>query len=143
MGKFYWPFKEHLDEVSEKLASQKGILDEPTGETCEKCGRPMLKKLGKFGFFLACSGFPECRNAKPLPLAKCPKCDGSIVSRKSKGRGRVFYGCTNYPECDFITHFKPTGEYCPKCGWPLVEKNEKKSGAKIACCNESCGYEKE
>jgi DNA topoisomerase-1 len=139
---FYEPFKKRVDEVGVTLASYKGTLNEETGDVCEKCGKPMLKKLGRFGYFLACSGFPDCKNAKSIPLAKCPKCGGDVVSRKSKGRGKEFFGCTNYPECDFLTHFKPTGEACPKCGWPLVEKNDKKNGGKHSCVNPDCDYSK-
>ncbi len=140
---FYKPLKEQVEHVEETLESVKGILDEPTDFVCEKCGRPMVKKLGRYGFFLACSGFPECRNTKPVPLADCPRpgCDGKIVARKKQGgRGKEFYGCTNYPECDFITHFKPTSKKCPKCGYFLVEKTDKKRGTHKACINPECDF---
>jgi DNA topoisomerase-1 len=137
---FYDPFKSRVDEVGKSLESFKGTLDEKTDHVCEKCGKPMMKKLGRFGFFLACSGFPECRNTKSIPLAKCPKCGGDIVARKTKGRGKEFYGCTNYPECDFISHFKPTGLSCPKCRQFLVEKFDKKIGSHKACINPDCDY---
>jgi DNA topoisomerase-1 len=100
----------------------------------------MVKKLGRFGFFLACSGFPECRNTKSIPLAKCPKCGGDVVARKTKGRGKEFYGCTNYPDCDFISHFKPINQNCPQCGRFMVEKYDKKNGAHKACINPDCDY---
>ena len=101
----------------------------------------MVKKLGRFGYFLACSGFPECHNTKSIPLAKCPKCEtGEIVARKTKGRGKEFYGCTNYPECDFISHFKPIDVYCHKCGWFMVEKFDKKNGSYKSCINPDCDY---
>ncbi|MDR2363884.1 MAG: type I DNA topoisomerase, partial [Spirochaetaceae bacterium] len=100
---FYYPFKEQVDEVGKTLESFKGSLDEETDYTCEKCGKPLVKKLGRYGFFLACSGFPECKNTKSIPLAKCPRCGGDIVARKTRGRGKEFYGCTNYPACDFIS----------------------------------------
>ncbi|MDR2510330.1 MAG: type I DNA topoisomerase [Spirochaetaceae bacterium] len=135
---FYAPFKAKVDSVTQTLESQKGAFDEPTGELCEKCGKPMVKKLGKFGYFLACSGFPGCRNAKSIPLAVCPKCGGDVVERKSKGRGKKFYGCVKYPECDFLCHFKPIDQNCPKCGWFLVEKYNKKSGTHKACINPDC-----
>ena len=135
---FYKPFKEKVDAVADTLASQKGSFDEPTGELCDKCGKPMLKKLGKYGFFQACSAFPACRNAKPIPLAVCPKCGGNIVERKTKARGKKFYGCSNYPDCDFLTHFKPSGQNCPKCGWFLVEKYDKRRGAYKSCVNPEC-----
>jgi DNA topoisomerase-1 len=137
---FWFPFKTTVDEVSKTIESYKGTLDEPTEYTCEKCGKPLLKKLGRFGFFLACSGFPECRNTKSIPLAKCPKCSGDVVARKTKGRGKEFYGCTNYPECDFISHFKPINQNCPKCGFFMVEKYDKKNGAHKVCINPECDY---
>jgi DNA topoisomerase-1 len=139
---FYDPFKERVDEVSKTLESFKGSLDEETDYVCEKCGKKMVKKLGRFGFFLACSGFPECRNTKSIPLAKCPRpgCGGDIVARKTRGRGKEFYGCTNYPQCDFISHFKPIAQACPKCGQFMVEKYDKKNGAHKACINPDCDY---
>jgi DNA topoisomerase-1 len=138
--KFWDPFKDRLDEVGKTLESYKGSLDEPTDYVCEKCGKPMVKKLGRFGFFLACTGFPECRNTKSIPLATCPKCGGDIVARKNRGRGKEFYGCTNYPNCDFISHYKPLNQNCPKCGQFLVEKYDKKNGYHKACINPECDY---
>ena len=139
---FYEPFKNRVDDVMEHQESIKGFLDEKTDKVCELCGKPMIKKLGRFGFFLACSGFPECHNTKSIPLAKCPckGCNGEIVERKTKGRGKSFYGCTNYPTCTFISHFKPIDQYCPKCGWFLVEKYDKKNGAYKSCINPDCDY---
>ncbi|AEF80322.1 type I DNA topoisomerase [Leadbettera azotonutricia] len=137
---FWDPFIDRVDEVGKNLESQKGSLDEPTDKVCEKCGKPMMKKLGRFGYFLACSGFPECRNTKSIPLAKCPKCGGDVVARKTKGRGKEFYGCTNYPDCDFISHFKPLNQVCPKCGQFMVEKYDKKNGNHKACINPECDY---
>ena len=139
---FYGPFKKRVEEVEHNTESIKGFLDEKTDLICEKCGKPMVKKLGRFGFFLACSGFPECHNTKSIPLAKCPikGCNGDIVERKSKGRGKSFYGCTNYPKCSFISHFKPIDATCPKCGWFLVEKFDKKNGTYKSCINPDCDY---
>ena len=139
---FFGPFRKRVDEVMESVESVKGSLDEPTDKICEKCGKPMLKKLGRVGYFLACAGFPECHNTKSIPLAKCPVpgCDGEIVARKTKGRGKEFYGCTNYPACNFISHFKPIGAVCPKCGWFLVEKFDKKNGSYKSCINPDCDY---
>ncbi len=142
---FYFPFKKKVEYVEQTLESVKGIMDEETEYKCELCGRPMVKKLGRYGFFLACSGFPECKNTKPVPLADCPRpgCDGKIVERRSKrgkGRGKVFYGCTNYPKCDFITYDKPTNQKCPKCGQFLVEKYDKQRGWYKACINPECDY---
>jgi DNA topoisomerase-1 len=137
---FWDPFKTRVDEVGKTLESFKGSLDEPTDYVCEKCGKQMMKKLGRFGFFLACSGFPECRNTRSIPLAKCPKCGGDVVARKTKGRGKEFYGCANYPDCDFISHFKPINQDCPKCGQFMVEKYDKKNGSHKACINPDCDY---
>ncbi len=140
---FYGPFKHKVDHVMDTLESIKGVLDEQTDFKCEKCGRPMVKKLGRYGFFLACSGFPECMNTKSIPLADCPRpgCGGQIVARRKQGgRGKEFYGCTNYPTCDFITHYKPTSSKCPGCGWFLVEKADKKRGNYKACINPDCTF---
>ena len=128
----------------EEVSSIKGKIYEETDVTCELCGKKMVKRLGRFGYFLACSGFPECRNAKSIPLAKCPVegCGGDIVARKSgsKKRGREFYGCSNFPKCKFMSYFKPTDTVCPKCGWFLVEKYDKKSGSYNACINPACDH---
>ncbi len=142
IGGFYGPFIDRVGQVMDTQESLKGSLDEVTEEICDKCGKPMVKKLGRFGYFLACSGFPECHNTKSIPLAKCPVkgCDGSIVARKTKGRGKEFYGCTNYPQCSFISHFKPIGTTCPKCGWFMVEKYDKKNGFYKSCINPECDY---
>jgi DNA topoisomerase-1 len=137
---FWDPFKDIVDKVGKTLESYKGSLDEPTDLVCEKCGKPMVKKIGRFGFFLACSGFPVCHNTKSIPLAKCPKCGGDVVARKTRGRGKEFYGCTNYPNCDFISHFKPIQQNCPKCGQFMVEKYDKQNGAHKACINPECDY---
>jgi DNA topoisomerase-1 len=140
LREFWGPFKAQVDEVGKTLESFKGSLDEPTDYVCEKCGKPLVKKLGRFGFFLACTGFPECRNTRSVPLAKCPKCGGDVVARKTKGRGKEFYGCANYPNCDFISHFKPINQDCPKCGQFMVEKYDKKNGSHKACINPQCDY---
>jgi DNA topoisomerase-1 len=143
LEEFYKPFKQKVDDVMGSLESMKGVLDEETDQVCEKCGRKMIKKLGRFGFFLACQGFPECKNTKPVPLAECPRdgCGGKIIARrKAGGRGREFYGCSNYPQCDFFTHFKPTEQKCPKCGKFLVEKQDKKRGVYKVCINPQCTY---
>lgn len=140
---FYPHFQDEVNIVMEKMESIKGSFDERTDIVCEKCGKHMVKKLGRYGFFLACEGFPDCMNTKSIPLAKCPKpgCGGDIVARRSKGgRGRKFYGCTNYPDCDFISYFKPIDANCPKCGWFLVEKYSKKNGSYKACINPDCDY---
>lgn len=142
IGDFYRPFKSRVDEVAKTLESYKGTMDEVTEHVCEVCGKPMLKKLGRFGYFLACSGFPSCRSTRSIPLAKCPipGCGGEIVARRTKGRGKEFYGCTRYPACDFISHYKPLPMDCPKCGRFLVEKYDKKHGSHKACINPDCDY---
>ncbi|MDO4486191.1 MAG: type I DNA topoisomerase [Bacillota bacterium] len=136
---FYGPFKEELDVADSEI--QKMELEvELTGETCEKCGRPMAVKHGRFGTFAACTGYPECRNTKPLVQTidvKCPVCGKDIVARKSK-KGRVFYGCSGYPDCTQSYWNKPVNRKCPKCGQLLVEKKTKDS--KYACSNSECDY---
>ncbi len=142
MGAFYAPFKAQVDDIMRNLESKRGFLDEPTGVFCEKCGKPMIKKLGRFGFFLACSGFPACKNTRSIALARCPLCGtGEIVARRKTGtRGREFYGCTNYPKCQFISYYKPSGSVCPSCGWFLVEKNDRRHGFYKACINPACEF---
>jgi len=137
---FYPPFVSSLEQVKDKLESYKGITDEETDYICPGCGRKMVKKLGKYGYFLACSGFPECRSTQPLPLGKCPRpgCGGYIVERKTR-RKRSFYGCTRYPECDFMTWDKPAEKNCPRCESIMMEKTEKREKYLI-CANESCAY---
>lgn len=140
LDEFYGPFKEQLELAETNIEEMKGILDEETDYICEKCNRKMLKKLGRFGFFLACSGFPECRNAKSLPLGKCPKCDGNVVKRGSGGKRGGFYGCSSYPDCDFITRDIPSDKDCPKCGKLLFTKKIKGRGEELACQNRDCGF---
>ncbi len=140
---FYPPFTRTLELAHKKVENLKGLMDEPTDYVCERCNRPMVKRLGKFGFFLACTGFPECKNSKPIPLGKCPKpdCTGSVVLKKSKGgKGRSFYACTNYPDCDFVTYFTPVLKECPKCSKALFYKREKGESPVNTCLNPDCGY---
>jgi len=142
---FYGPFSQELSVADEQIKEVE-IPDEVTEEICELCGRNMVIKQGRFGKFLACPGFPACRNAKPILRemgVNCPKCDGAIVERKGKkGRGRVFYGCRNYPECDFVTWDKPLQKSCPRCNSFLVEKKGR-GGSQILCPVEGCGYVEE
>ncbi|MEC2346060.1 type I DNA topoisomerase [Paenibacillus barengoltzii] len=139
LSEFYKSFEKRL-RVAEEEMRKVEIEDEVSDEICEKCGRPMVYKLGRFGKFLACSGFPECRNTKPIVKdigVTCPKCkEGHVVERRSK-KGRVFYGCDRYPECDFVSWDKPSPKPCPKCGSMLVEKRNKQGG-KLQCT--SCDY---
>lgn len=124
------------DEAIEKVT----IEDELTDELCELCGKPMAVKHGRFGEFLACSGYPECKNTKPIVSkidVKCPDCGKDIVARKSK-KGRVFYGCSGYPECNKLYWNKPVDKKCPNCSSLLVEKKTKTSS--YLCSNPECGY---
>ncbi len=141
MREFYGPFHATVQQAEKQMTRVK-IADEPTDEVCEKCGRPMVIKLGRFGRFLACSGFPECRNSRPILNkigVKCPQCDeGDVVEKKTrKGRQRLFYGCSRYPECDFTSWDKPTGERCPVCGDILVEAGRDGS---VKCRSNTCSF---
>ena len=123
LSDFYGPFKKTLKEAEDKIGNIE-IKDEESDVICDKCGRTMVYKHGKFGKFLACPGFPECRNTKAIVKGlgiNCPKCGKEIIEKKSK-RGKVFYGCTSYPDCDFTSWDKPTNEKCDKCGSMLFEK---------------------
>ncbi|HHY04526.1 MAG TPA: type I DNA topoisomerase [Thermoanaerobacterales bacterium] len=137
---FYKPFEQKL-ELAEKELEKIEIKDEVTDQKCELCGRNMVVKHGRFGKFLACPGFPECKNTKPIVIeigVKCPLCGGNVVQRRSK-RGRIFYGCDNYPDCKFVSWNKPIDQKCPDCGSILVVKNSKK-GEQIICSNKECKY---
>jgi DNA topoisomerase-1 len=130
---FYSPFVGVLKDASENILEMKNALDEPTDHVCEKCGTGMVKKIGRNGYFLACPRFPDCRNAKPIPLGQCPTCkDGFVIQRATK-RGRAFYGCSVYPDCDFSTWDKPSGELCPTCNNLLFEKSSREKGRHNAC----------
>lgn len=141
LHEFYGDFSETLSKAKEEMQGVKIKLQEDeTDIKCEKCGRNMVIKSGRFGKFLACPGYPECKNTKPLVVetkATCPVCGGKVIEKKSK-RGFAFYGCGNYPECNFMTWDKPTDEICPQCGKSLF----KRKGGIIACLNEGCGFEK-
>ena len=187
MQEFYTPFKKALEDVHARRKEIKSDLIEESGETCDVCGRPMVVRWGRNGRFLACSGFPECKNTRPLdpeeapqetdqkcdvcgkpmiiktgPFGKflacsdyptckntkplgtgvhCPKegCDGEIIQRKSR-RGKIFYGCSKYPKCDFVSWDKPVNITCPACGHNyMVEKQTKAKGKFLRCPN--CGHE--
>ncbi|MEG6521670.1 type I DNA topoisomerase [Desulfotomaculum sp. 1211_IL3151] len=136
---FYDPFAKTL-EIAEEAIGKVQVADEVSDEICEQCGKNMVIKLGRFGKFLACPGFPECRNTKPLlePTGVgCPNCKGEIVLRRSK-KGRKFYGCSSYPECEFVTWDLPTQEKCPHCSGMMVEKKSKTKENKLYCINEHC-----
>ncbi|MGB9803269.1 DNA topoisomerase family protein, partial [Desulfofundulus sp.] len=118
------------------------VSDEVTGEICEQCGRNMVIKMGRYGKFLACPGFPECRNTRPLlePTGvPCPHCEGELVVRRSK-KGRKFYGCSRYPDCDFVVWDEPSAEKCPRCGGLLVIKKGRGEQEELECVNEQCRY---
>ena len=136
MHEFYGPFRETMDKAETSIERVK-LKDEPAGVDCDKCGRPMVIKIGRYGKFLACSGFPECRNARPLLVTidmTCPKCkEGEIVERRSK-KGRVFYGCSRYPDCDFSSWNKPVDHQCPRCGNPYMTEVGKRGQIKCPQC---------
>ena len=133
---FYPDLKVAIDEAEKELEHVK-IEDEVTDVICDKCGRNMVIKYGPHGKFLGCPGFPECHNTKPY-LEKigvaCPKCGKDVILKKTK-KGRMFYGCEGYPECDFASWQKPSDKKCPKCGGYMIEK-----GSKLVCADETCGY---
>lgn len=138
---FYESFKKDLQKA-EKEIGEIEIEEEVTEEKCEKCGTYMVIKHGRFGKFMACPKFPDCKNAKPLLESigvECPKCDGEIVVRRSKKR-RVFYGCSNYPDCDFVSNYKPVNKKCPDCNNIILEVNSKKQ-QKLVCSNKQCAKE--
>lgn len=141
VSEFYKPLEEAIKEANEKI--EKINMDEETDEICELCGSNMVIKYGRFGKFMACKNYPECKNTKPLVNkvgVKCPKCkEGEIILRKSK-KGKAFYGCSNYPECDFISWYKPTGEVCKECGSYMIEKRTKNE-TKEVCSNKECKAE--
>ena len=141
LHEFYDDFDKNLQKVKSEMKDVKIQLDEDvTDIPCEKCGRMMVIKVGRYGKFLACPGYPECKNAKPLVTktnAKCPKCGGEVIEKKSK-KGYTFYGCSNWPDCDFMTWDKPTDETCPECGKSLF----KRKGGLTVCLGDGCGFER-
>lgn len=140
LAEFYESFEKRLEFAEEEMKEIE-IEDEVSDEICEKCGKPLVYKLGRFGKFLACSGFPDCRNTKPIIKdigVTCPKCkEGHVVERRSK-KGRIFYGCDKYPECDFVSWDKPSAKPCPSCGSLMIEKRNKK-GTRLQCT--SCDHQ--
>ncbi|WP_379967263.1 type I DNA topoisomerase [Ectobacillus sp. sgz5001026] len=141
VDEFYRSFEQHLDKA-EKEMREVEIKDEPAGEDCDICGSPMVFKMGRYGKFMACSNFPDCRNTKPIVKeigVTCHKCGkGQIIERRSNKKKRIFYGCSEYPACDFVSWDKPLPRTCPKCDGMLVEKKLKK-GVQVQCV--SCDYE--
>jgi len=139
---FYGPFEKTLKSAEEKVGKIK-IQDEVSDVVCEFCGRNMVYKQGRFGKFLACPGFPNCRNTKAIVEStgiSCPNCSGELIARRTK-KGRKFYGCSKYPECSFVIWDEPVAEKCPECGSLIVKKYNKK-GFEYKCINEACGYKR-
>ncbi len=133
----FYPDLHEAVSIAEKELEEIKIEDEVTDVVCEECGRNMVIKFGPHGKFLACPGFPDCRNTKPYfekAGVPCPKCGQDIVIKKTK-KGRRYFGCLAYPDCDFMSWQKPYGKKCPECGGPMVEK-----GNKIVCMDNQCGY---
>ena len=146
LRRFYGPFHENVQKALVEMKAVKLTHQDvrPSDEVCEKCNRPMVIRRGRFGDFLSCSGFPKCRNSRPLPLGvTCPRegCEGQVVERRSK-KGRKFYGCTNFQKsgCDFVLWDKPTPKPCPQCAAAFLVINSKRRGGGLRCVTEDCGY---
>ena len=140
---FYGDFDKTLKKAKEDMQGVKiQLKEDETDIICEKCGRKMVIKTGRYGKFIACPGYPECKNIKKLVQetgAECPKCGGKVIVKKTK-KGRIFYGCDHYPECDFVSWDEPSMEKCPRCGKTLLKKKGK--NPKLYCVTPDCGYEK-
>lgn len=144
LREFYTPFAAKLEKAFEGV-EKVDLPDEETDEVCELCGRKMVIKSGRFGKFLACPGFPECRNTRPILKdtgAVCPLCEGKIVERRSK-KGRVFFGCSNYPACTFVSWSKPQEKRCEKCGSFTIEKKNRQGAMSLVCANPTCEQSRE
>jgi DNA topoisomerase-1 len=136
---FFKPIKKSI-EIAEKEVSKIEIEDVVSEEKCDKCGRNMVIKHGRFGDFLACPGYPDCKNTKPIVEqleVPCPKCGGKKLAKRSK-KGKKFYGCSNYPNCDFVSWFEPVSDRCPECNSIMVKKYTKTKGLLHECTNENC-----
>lgn len=139
VDKFYKPLKQSVD-IAEKELSKITIEDKVSDVKCDKCGRLMVIKHGRYGDFLACPGYPECKNTKPIVEeleVPCPLCGGKVIAKKSK-KGRKFFGCSNYPECNYVSWFEPVTEKCKECGGSMVKKYSKAKGTYHECVNEAC-----
>ena len=140
IGEFYIPFNNDIKSAKDEIAKIKP-QEEVTDVKCELCGRNMVIKTGRYGKFLACPGYPECKNAKPLIVkvegVSCPKCGGGILERKTKS-GKVFYGCSNYPKCDFSSWERPINKKCDLCGSIMVEKFDRNKNKVEKCSNSEC-----
>ena len=136
---FYPPFEKTLEKAEAEIEKVE-VKDEPSDVPCDKCGAMMVYKMGRFGRFLACPNFPDCRNTKPIVTyidAPCPKCGGRLMEKTSK-KNRKFYGCEHYPQCDFVSWEKPVIEKCPQCGSYMIEKRSRKGEVWHLCANETC-----
>lgn len=144
LDEFYSDFDKTLKKAKEEMEGVKlQLKEDQTDIICDKCGRQMVVKVGRYGKFIACPGYPECKNVLKFVEktgVKCPKCNGDVIVKHTKKK-RVFYGCSNYPECDFVSWNEPVNERCPQCGGILFKKNGKKP--KLYCATEGCGFEKE
>lgn len=141
VDKFYKPLKDSVD-IAEKELSKITIEDKVSDVKCDKCGRFMVIKHGRYGSFLACPGYPECKNTKPIVEeldVPCPLCGGKVVAKKSK-KGRKFFGCSNYPNCNFVSWFEPVAEKCTECGGNMVKKYSKAKGTYYECTNAECKH---
>ena len=137
---FYGPFQKYLEHADKSLEKIE-VHDEMSDVICENCGSNMVIKTGRYGKFLACPNFPECKNTKPIVEevdVDCPKCNGSVVVRRSK-RGRKFYGCDQYPNCDFVSWDLPVKEKCPECGNYMVQKGTNGRN-RVVCADKKCGF---
>lgn len=143
LGEFYGDFEETLKAAKADMDGVKlKLKEDETDIVCDKCGRKMVVKVGRFGKFIACPGYPECKNVMKFVEktgVKCPKCDGDVIVKRTKSK-RIFYGCSNYPNCDFVSWNEPTNEKCPQCGEVLYKKKSKKPT--LFCAKEGCGYTK-
>ncbi len=138
----FYPEFEHTLGIAEKEIEKIDIKDEISDVVCDQCGARMVYKMGRFGKFLACPNFPNCRNTMPLLTyidAPCPKCGKRLLEKVSK-KSRKFYGCEGYPECDFVSWDKPVSAHCPQCGSYMIEKNNGKGQLMHLCSNEKCRY---
>lgn len=144
LDEFYSDFDKTLKKAKEEMEGVKlQLKEDQTDIICDKCGRQMVVKVGRYGKFIACPGYPECKNVLKFVEktgVKCPKCNGDVIVKHTKKK-RVFYGCSNYPECDFVSWNEPVNERCPQCGGILFKKKGKKP--KLYCATEGCGFEKE
>ncbi|MDR0913729.1 MAG: topoisomerase DNA-binding C4 zinc finger domain-containing protein [Oscillospiraceae bacterium] len=144
LSDFYGDYSKTLAAAKQEMEGQKiKLKEDETDFVCELCGRKMVVKTGRFGKFIACPGYPECKNIKKFEKGTgvtCPKCGGEIIEKKSK-KGRIFYGCNKYPACDFSSWTQPSKEKCPQCGGILFVKKGKKPS--LVCQTEGCGFIKQ